>query len=140
MHVDPRRMRPADLAATLGAALLAAALFEPWFEVAGVQEDAWHAVTAVAVVAVLAAIGGLALAAVTVTQRAPSLPLAVAVCTLVLALVAIVLIAVVAASLPAGASERCFGLWLGLAGALALLAGSWRSLRDERPFWGVPVR
>jgi hypothetical protein len=139
VEIDDRRMRPAEVWAALGAALVAVAVFEPWFELGGVQHDAWRALTATAVVAALAALGGLALVALTLTQRAPSLPLAAAVVTAVLALAATIMIAVAAAAPPAGATGRCFGLWLGLAGAVILLLGAWRSLRDERPFWGVAV-
>jgi hypothetical protein len=139
VQIDPRRLRPGELWALLGAVLLAVALFEPWFQSSGVRQDAWSAATAAAIVAALAAIGALALVATTLTQRSPSLPLAAAVCTAVVALVATVLIAIAAASPPDAAGDRCFGLWLGLAGVLALLVGAWLSLRDERPFWGVPV-
>jgi hypothetical protein len=132
-------MRPAELGALIAAALLAVALFEPWFELSGVRHDAWSALSATAVLAALSAAGGLTLVAATVLQRSPSLPLAVAVFTVVLALVSTVLIALGAASPPAQETARCFGLWLGLAGSLGVLLAAWFSLRDERPFWGVPV-
>lgn len=139
MNFDPRRMRPAELAALIAAVLLAVALFEPWFELSGVRHDAWTAVTATAVLGALSAAGGLSLVAATVLQRSPSVPLAVAVFTAVLALISTVLIAVGAASPPALETARCFGLWLGLAGSLGVLLSAWFSVRDERPFWGVPV-
>jgi hypothetical protein len=139
VNFDPRRLRPAELAALIAATLLAVALFEPWFELSGVRHDAWSALSATAVVAALSAGAGLSLVAATVLQRSPSLPLAVAVFTLVLALISTVLIAVGAASPPALETARCFGLWLGLAGSLGVLLSAWFSLRDERPFWGVPV-
>jgi ammonia channel protein AmtB len=132
-------MRPAEVSALLGGVLIAVALFEPWFEFAAGRQDAWNAVTAAAIVAALAAAGALALGWLTVTQRSPSAPLAAAVLTSVVALLAVVLIAVDAASPPAGTLERSFGLWLGLAGAVLVLVSAWWSLRDERPFWGVPV-
>lgn len=139
MNFDAARLRPAEVWALLAALLLAVALFQPWFEISGVRHDAWSAVSATAVLAALSAAGGLALVAVTVTQRSPSLPLAAAVATVVIAFASTILIAVTAASPPASATARCFGLWLGLAGSVAVLAAAWRSLRDERPFWGVPV-
>jgi len=136
---DPARLRPAEVCALLAALALGVALFEPWFEISGARRDAWSAVSAAGVLAALSAASGLALTAVTVTQRSPSLPLAVAVATVVLAFASTVLIAVVAASPPALETARCFGLWLGLAGSLGVLVAAWFSLRDERPFWGVPV-
>jgi hypothetical protein len=129
-------MRPAELGALVGAVLLAVALFEPWFELAGVRRDGWSTQTGAAVVSALGAASALALVAVTLTQRSPSLPLGAAVSTLLLALVATILVAVAAAAPPV-ASVRCFGLWLALGGALCLVASAWLSLRDERPFWGV---
>ncbi len=136
---DPRRLRQAELAALIAAPLLAVALFEPWFELSGVRHDAWSAVSATAVLAALSAAGGLTLVAVTLTQRSPSVPLAAAVFTVVLALISTVMIALAAASPPALETARCFGLWLALAGSLGVLLSAWFSLRDERPFRGVPV-
>jgi hypothetical protein len=139
VNFDPARLRPAELGALVAALLLAVALFEPWFEISGVRANAWNAVSATSVLSAFSAAGALALVFATVTQRSPSLPLAVAVFTLVLALVSTILIAVAAASPPALETARCFGLWLGLAGSVGVLVSAWWSVRDERPFWGVPV-
>jgi hypothetical protein len=139
VRIDLRRLRPAELAAVPAALLLAAALFLPWFQVSGRQETAWQALTIAAVLAALTALGALALAAATAVQRSPALPLACAVGTALLALLAGVLIAVFALALPAGASGRCYGVWLGLAATLGVLGAVSASLRDERPFRGVPV-
>ncbi len=135
--MDLRRLRPAELLALPAGLLLAVALFLPWFDEAGGREDAWHTLAIAAVPAALAVLSALALVLVTATQRSPAVPLAFAVCTTLLGLLSGVLIAVFAASPPAGASKRCYGLWLGLAGALAVAAMAWRSLRDERPFRGA---
>jgi hypothetical protein len=132
-------MRPAELLALPAGLLLAVALFAPWFEFAGARENAWTALTVPAVAAACAALAALAMAAATVTQRSPALPLAFAVCATLLGLLSAVLVVVFAVAPPAAATARCYGLWLGLAGSLAVLATAWLSLRDERPFWGVPV-
>jgi len=137
--IDLRRLRPPEVLALPAGLLLAVASFLPWYEFPSGREDAWRAATITAVVAVLVALAALALVAATLVQRSAALPLMLAVCTTVLALLASVLIAVGAAVTPSGASARCFGLWLGLAGSLAVLAAAWFSLRDERPFWGVPA-
>lgn len=139
MKFDPRRIRPAELLALPAGLLLAVAPFLPWFDFAAGREDGWHALTAAAVAAALAALAALALPAATVTQRSPARPLACAILTTLLGLLSSVSIAVFAAAPPAGAIGRCYGLWLALGGSLAVLATAWRSLRDERPFWGVPV-
>ena len=139
MKIDPRRIRPAELFALGAGLLLAVATFLPWYEFAGGRENAWRALTVAAIVAALAAALALALVVATLTQRSPGMPVVLAVCTTLLSLLSSVLIVVSAIAPPAGASSRCYGLWLGLAGSLAVLAAAWLSLRDERPFWGVPV-
>jgi hypothetical protein len=137
--IDLRRLRGAELLALPGALLLAVATFLPWFDISGARQSAWHALAIAAVPAALTALAALALAAVTATQRSPALPLAVAVGTMLLALVTLVLVVVFAAAPPAGVSGRCYGLWLGLAGAVWVLGAALMSLRDERPFRGVAV-
>jgi len=139
VKIDPHRIRPAELLALTAGALLAVALFLPWYEFPSGQEDAWRALPVSAVPAALAALLALALVATTLTQRSAALPLMVAVATTLLGLLASVVVAVRATSLPMAATARCYGLWLGLAGSLAVLAAAWLSLRDERPFWGVPA-
>lgn len=139
MRLDWRRLRPAEVLAGIAGALLLVSLFLPWYLVGGVRVDAWTALTVTEIPAVAAAAGALLLVFVTVTQRSPAVPLGVAVVTALVAAVAVIVIAVRAASLPAGATDRCYGLWLGLAGALGVLIAAMLSLRDERPFWGVPV-
>ena len=139
MKLDPRRLRPAELLALGAGGLLAAALFTPWYAFPAGREDAWHALPATAVVAALAAIAALALVVTTLAQRSPALPLVVAVVTTLVGLLSSVLIAVRAAAPPMAATARGYGLWLGLAGSLAVLVAAWLSLRDERPFWGVPA-
>jgi hypothetical protein len=132
-------MRPAEVLAGGAGVLLAVSLFLPWYEFASGRENAWNALTVAEIPAALAALAALALVFVTVTQRSPALPLAVAVATVVLGLLSVIVVAVRAAVPPDGAIERCYGLWLGLAGSVGVLVAAMLSLRDERPFWGVPV-
>ena len=139
MKIDPRRIRPAELLALAAGVLLAVALFLPWYEFAAGRENAWRALPVTADPAALAALAALALFVATLAQRSAALPLVVAVAATLLGLLSSVVIAVRAGAPPAGATERCYGLWLALAGSLAVLAAAWLSLRDERPFWGVPA-
>ena len=76
---------------------------------------------------------------VTILQRSPALPVALAVWTTTVGLVAVVAVVVRVLVLPGAASERCYGLWLALAGTIGVLVAGWLSVRDERPFWGVPA-
>jgi hypothetical protein len=139
VKIDLLRIRPAELLAVPAGLLLAIAPFLPWFEIAGVRQSAWHAATIAAIAAAVAAIAALALPVATVTQRSPALPLACAISATLLGLLSAVLVAAFAAAPPAAAGARCYGLWLALAGSLAVFAAGLLSLRDERPFWGVPV-
>jgi hypothetical protein len=137
--VDLRRLRPAELLALASGVLLAVSLFLPWFERSGVREDAWTSTVGPAAVAALTVATAFALAVATATQRSPALPLACAVLATVTALVCTLLVAVNAASPPISGGSRCYGLWVGLVASVGVLAAGWRSLRDERPFRGVPV-
>jgi hypothetical protein len=139
VKIDPHRIRPAELLALAAGVLLAVALFLPWYEFPAGREDAWRALPVSAVFAALAALAALALFAATLAQRSAALPLMVAIAATLLGLLASVLVAVRATALPMAATARCYGLWLALAGSLAVLAAAWLSLRDERPFWGVPA-
>jgi hypothetical protein len=139
VRVDLRRIRPPELLALLSGLLLAVALFLPWYEFPSGQRDAWSALTVAELPAALAAIVALALVAVTVLQRSPALPVAVAVWTTAIGFVAVVVVTVRVLALPGLATERCYGLWLALAGSVGVLVAGWLSMRDERPFWGAPV-
>lgn len=139
MKIDVRRLRPAEVLALTAGLLLAVALFLPWYDFPAGREDAWRALPVTAIPAALAALSALALVAMTLAQRSASLPLVVAIASTLLGLLSSVVIALRATSLPMAATARCYGLWLGLAGSLAVLVAAWLSLRDERPFWGVPA-
>jgi hypothetical protein len=139
VKLDPQRIRPAELLALSAGVLLAVALFLPWYDFPSGRQDAWRALPVTAVPAALAALSALALVAATLAQRSAALPLMAAVATTLLGLLSSVVVALRATSVPMAATARCYGLWLGLAGSLAVLAAAWLSLRDERPFWGVPV-
>jgi hypothetical protein len=139
MHFDPRRLRPAELLALAAGGLLAVSLFLPWYRFPGGRRDAWNALSVTEIPAALAALIALALALATLTQRSPALPVALAVWTTALGLISVVALAVRTAVLPGLATERCYGLWLALGAAIAVLLAGCLSMRDERPYWGVPA-
>jgi hypothetical protein len=139
VKIEFRRLRPAELLALVAGVLLAVSLFLPWYEFAGVQHDAWNSLTVAELPAAGAALLALALVAATITQRSPALPVALAVWTTTIGLVGVLAVVIRVIALPGAASERCYGLWLALAGAIGVLVAGWLSMRDERPFWGVPA-
>jgi hypothetical protein len=131
------RIRPAELLALIGAVILAAALFLPWYEFPAGRENAWNALTFTEFPAAAAALSALALVLITVRQRSPALPVALAVLTTLLGLVSVVVVGLRSLALPGAALDRCYGLWVGLGGSVLVLIAGWLSMRDERPFWGV---
>jgi len=137
VHPDPRRLRPAELLALVAGLLLAVSLFLPWYAFPSGRESAWSAVTISAVVPALAASLALVLVAVTLVQRSPALPVAVATFATVVGLAAVAVVAVRTLALPGAATDRCYGLWLGLAGAVGVTVAAFMALRDDSPFWGV---
>ena len=139
MTIDWRRLRPAEILAAPAAALLGVSLFLPWFQSAGVRENAWQALTVTEIPAALAALAGLALVSATLARPSPAIPLALAVFAVLLAALSTLSVAVRAAATPPGTTDRCYGLWLALGASVLLLAAAIASLRDERPIRGVPV-
>jgi FtsH-binding integral membrane protein len=137
--LDWRRLRPAELLAAPAAVLLGVALFLPWFEIGGVRENAWQALTVTEIPSALAALAGFCLVVVTLARPAPAVPLAFAVATVVLAGASSATVGARAAALPSGATARCYGLWLALGASVVLLLAAIASLRDERPVRGAPV-
>jgi hypothetical protein len=65
------------------------------------------------------------------TQRAPAVAQAISALTVPVAIAACVLAVIYTLSLPHGADGREIGLWLGLAGAIGVLVGAYRSMGDQ---------
>jgi Na+/melibiose symporter-like transporter len=123
------RLRSGELLATLGAVLLVVGSFLPWYESAGAQPSSWGRFGIVTVLIVIAASLALLLAVATVAERSPALPVAGAVWTTLWgAIAAIGVLSVVLGH----TSALCVGSWLSLLAALAIAAGGWQSMRDER--------
>jgi hypothetical protein len=127
-----RRLRLGELLALVGAILVIVALTRPWYETPQGNLSAWSTFGPTIVLLLAAAAGALALALATVTERSTALPVAAAVWTTLLGMVAVISALVRVLERPDHASALCAGAWLALAGAVAILAGSWQSMRDER--------
>jgi uncharacterized membrane protein len=85
----------------------------------------WAGPAVLAVLLALLAIPALALPVTQATRRSPAVPVALGVLTTTAALVALVLALVRLLDRPGA------GAWIGLAGAVAALAGGWLSMRAE---------
>jgi hypothetical protein len=131
--VSLRWLRTGELLAGAGAALVIVSLFEPWYERAGVELDAWDTFGPSVVLLLAAASVALALVVSTVAERTVALPVAIAVWCVLLSVIALIAALVRVFERPEHATSTAVGAWLALAGAAAMLLGAWQALRDERP-------
>ncbi len=127
-----RRLRLGELLALAGSICTIVALTLPWYENAQGKLSAWATFGPAVVLLMLAAAGGIALAVATVTERSTALPVAAAVWGTLLGFIGVIAALVRVLERPQHANMLCAGTWLGLIGALAVLAGCWQSIRDER--------
>jgi prepilin signal peptidase PulO-like enzyme (type II secretory pathway) len=127
-----RRLRLGESLALLGALAIVLALVLPSYENGQGKLSAWATFGPAVVLLMLGALGGLLLALATVTERSTALPVAGAVWGTLLGFFALIAALVRVLERPQGASMLCAGAWVALGGALAILIGSWQSMRDER--------
>jgi len=128
-----RTVRSGELLAFAGAVCAIVSLFVAAYEgpAAGTL-DGWDTFGPAAALLLAAAGAALWLFLATLTERGTALPVAAAVWCLPLGLIAVVAALVRLLERPDHATRVCAGPWLALAGALAILIGSWQSIRDER--------
>ena len=127
-----RRLRAGELLAVAGAVCVVVSLFEPNYQRSGGNVNAWETFGPAVVLLLVAAAGALWLALSTVAERSVAMPVAAAVWSVLLGFIAVLCALIRVLERPGHASALCFGVWLALAGALAILAGAWQALRDER--------
>jgi uncharacterized membrane protein HdeD (DUF308 family) len=127
-----RRVRVGELLALLGAGCVIVSLLEPWYEGALGRLDAWDTFGPAVVLLMAAACAALALVLSNLAERSPALPVSLAVWSVLLGLIAVIAAVVRVLERPDHATSLCAGAWLALAGAVAILAGAWQSVRDER--------
>jgi hypothetical protein len=128
-----RRLRLGELLALAGAVCVIVSLLERWYENAYGNLTAWDTFGPAVVLLIAAALAALGLVLSTVTERSTALPVAAAVWSTLLSILATIAAVVRVLERPDHATALCAGAWLALAGAILMLAGSWQSLRDERP-------
>ncbi len=108
---------------------LLVSLFAPWY---GPSRSGWQSLAALDVLLALVAAAGVLLAVVTATQAAPAVPIALAAIVTLIGLLGVVLVLLRVLDVPDGAGGREWGLWLGLGGAIGIVAGGIVSMREER--------
>jgi uncharacterized membrane protein HdeD (DUF308 family) len=127
-----RRLRVGELLALVGAACVIVSLLEPWYDGALGRLDAWDTFGPAVILLMAAACAALALVLSNLAERSPALPVSLAVWSILLGLIAVIAAVVRVLERPDHTTSLCAGAWLALAGAVAILAGAWQSLRDER--------
>jgi hypothetical protein len=150
--MDLRRLRPAEYVMTAASLALVVSLFLPWYSVPTVNGHpvtdgwtayapvhfgsssfaGWHAFAAVDVILVACAAVALLVVFLQATQRTPALPIVSSVASTWTGLVAVVIVALNVIDRPDRFADTRYGAWIGLVAAVAMLAGSWWGMRDER--------
>jgi hypothetical protein len=133
------RLRAGEWIAGVSGVVLLASLFLPWYGGSEADVSAWEALGAIDVLLALVAAFGVLLAIVTAAQQVPAVPIALAALVLVIGLVGVILVLLRVADVPGDLAGRDWGLWLGLAGALGIVAGAAIAMRDERLPDAAPV-
>jgi hypothetical protein len=136
--VSLRWLKPGDWVAGLGGAVLLVSLFVPWYSVGGRKLSGWQAFTVIDLVLALVALVGIALAVATAVRRTPAVPVAFGVLGGPAGALAALLVLIRLVDRPIAQAGLSAGTWVALAGALAVAAGAWWSLGDERNR-GVPA-
>jgi hypothetical protein len=142
--VSLRRLRAGELVALAGAVAVFVALGLSWYTVpAGTLQagglDAWKTFDAAVALMILGAVLAVALALAILTERSSAIPMATVVWSTWAGIAALISAIVRVLERPDHASGVAVGGWLGLAGAVAILAGSWQSMRDERTSLHEPI-
>ncbi|HEV3047111.1 MAG TPA: hypothetical protein VGY13_07090 [Solirubrobacteraceae bacterium] len=131
--MNPRQLRAGELLALAGTICGIVSLFERWYEGPTGDLDAWNTFGPGVVLLLAALCAALAMVASALTERSAALPVSTAVWCVLLGLLATIAAVVRVIERPDHATQVCVGAWLALAAALAILAGAWLALRDERP-------
>jgi hypothetical protein len=138
------RLRGGELLAGAGGALLFVTLFLPWFgkvsrfcvplagHSCGHNFDAWQVFEFTDVVLLVAALSALTMAVLAGVTSKTDTQITSACLTVPVGLLATLLV-LYRAFEPVGKLDPRYGLFLGLAGCLAITYGSWRAVRNDRP-------
>jgi hypothetical protein len=135
-----RRIRVGEMFALLGAALVIASLFLPWYGGSTLGTlSAWDTFGGALVLLIAAACAGLAIVASALTERSTALPVSLANWGVVVGLIGWIAAIVRVLERPDHATSLGAGAWLALAGAASILLGAWLVLRDEHASLYAPA-
>ena len=128
------RLRPADWVTGIAGLLSLVLLWAPWYGVSDGTIDAWQAFGLLDLLIVLTALLAIALLIVTATRDTPELPVAMDVLCATLASITALAVIVRLIDVPHSdfTTGREWGVVAGTVVAIAVAAGAWAAMRDER--------
>jgi hypothetical protein len=138
--VSLRRLRLGELLTLAGSICLVVSLFTTSYEGPAGNLTAWNTFGPAVLLELAAICAGLAMVVSALTERSPALPVSTAIWCVPLGLFATIAAIVRVIERPDHATAACLGVWLALAGAIAILLGGWQTIRDERPSLYEPAR
>jgi hypothetical protein len=136
--MDLRRLRAGEWVAAASGVALLVSLFLPWY--GPESRTAWEALTAIDVLLAFVAATGVLLAIATATHAVPAVPIALSALVTFAGIFGVLLVLFRVLDLPDGTSGREWGLWLGLAGAVGIVAGAMIAMREERAIEAASVK
>ena len=147
------RVRPADWPAGIGGLILFASLWLHWYGIdphafGGIiagqgnvpDVTAWQAFSELDVILALLAIPAIGVPISAALSKGPAVPVAFTVIATTASFLAVLLVLIRLVNQP-GSNELVavkYGAWVGLAGALLALVGSWLAMADEHTPGAVP--
>jgi hypothetical protein len=132
-----RRLRAGEWLAAAGGIALIVSLLLPWYEVDSGDATGFQILSVVDILLALIAVEAVALAVLQATQDGPAKPVAAGVLGVPCGFLGILLVLFRLVDEPgvSGADESidvAYGAYLGLLATVAITAGAWRSLANER--------
>jgi hypothetical protein len=131
--MNPRQLRVGEVTALGGSICAIVSLVVPWYDSPAGKLDAWETFGPATALLLAAISASLAMVVSSLTERSPSLPVAIVVWCVPVSLAAVIAAVVRIIERPDHASGLAAGPWLALVGAAGMLVGAWLAMRDERP-------
>jgi hypothetical protein len=135
------KLRAGELTALVGVGCVIASLFRPWYDSPAGNLDFWDTFGGAAALMLAAVAAALAMIVAALLERdSPAVAISTAVWSVVVGFIGAIAAIVRVLERPQHATGLCGGAWLGLAGALLILLGSYLAMRDERTSRFRPAR
>jgi multisubunit Na+/H+ antiporter MnhB subunit len=136
--MDLRRLRAGEWVAAASGVALLVSLFLPWY--GPDSRTAWESLAAIDVLLAFVAATGVLLAIAAATHAVPAVPIALSALVTFAGIFGVLLVLFRVLDLPDGSTGREWALWLGLAGAVGIVAGALVAMREERAIDAAPVK